>query len=106
MFGPTTDVTRALIGAIDLEGIDPYENWEKATRPSGAAMVPLWQPAYVELLADAGNGQPLPYLPPRGCDLAGQPCRRGGDCGQAFAPRPRHANHLRNRSGKPRCITP
>lgn len=56
MFGSTVDVTQALIGAIDLEGIDPYENWEKATRPAGAALAPLWQPVYAELLADAAGG--------------------------------------------------
>lgn len=44
MFRATVDVTQALIGATDLAGIDPYENGEKATRPSGAALVPLWQP--------------------------------------------------------------
>ncbi len=56
MFGATVDVTEALVGAIDLEGVDPYENWEKTTRPAGAAVSPLWQPVYVELLADAGGG--------------------------------------------------
>ena len=55
MFGPTTEVTQALIGSLDLEGIDPYENWEKTTRPSGASAEPLWQPVYVEILADAAG---------------------------------------------------
>ena len=38
MFGATVDVTLSLIGAIDLEGIDPYADWERATRPAG----PRW----------------------------------------------------------------
>ena len=56
MFGATVDVTQALIGATDLDGIDPYENWEKATRPPGGALVPLWQPVYVELLGHLPAG--------------------------------------------------
>ncbi len=56
MFGATVDVTQALIGATDLAGIDPYENWEKTTRPPGAALVPLWQPVYVELLGGLPTG--------------------------------------------------
>ena len=56
MFGATVDVTQALIGATDLAGLDPYENWEKATRQPGAALVPLWQPVYVELRGDLPAG--------------------------------------------------
>ena len=62
MFGPTTEVTQALIGSLDLEGIDPYENWEKTTRPSGASAEPLWQPVYVEILADAVPTKPSFYV--------------------------------------------
>lgn len=56
MFASTRDVSQALIGSIDLEGIDPYENWERTTRPSGAATAPLWQPVYAELLQSAQGG--------------------------------------------------
>lgn len=52
MFSTTADVTQDVLGVIDLEGIDPYENWEKSTRPLGAALAALWQPVYVELVAD------------------------------------------------------
>ncbi|MGQ0610347.1 MAG: S8 family serine peptidase [Paracoccaceae bacterium] len=55
MFGATTDVTQSLLDAVDLEGIDPYADWERATRPPGAATAPLWQPVYVEILPNGGG---------------------------------------------------
>lgn len=55
MFGATLDVTQSLIGAIDLEGIDPYADWESATRSPGAATSPLWQPVFVEILPNGGG---------------------------------------------------
>lgn len=55
MFGPTVDVTQSLLDAVDLEGIDPYADWERATRPPGAATAPLWQPVFVEILPNGGG---------------------------------------------------
>ncbi len=55
MFSTTTDVTQQVLGVIDLEGIDPYENWEKSTRPSGAALTALWQPVFGELVPDVSG---------------------------------------------------
>lgn len=77
--GPGTDTT--LNGTTPVDRVDPYEDWEKVTRPEALKQVTtagkalsMWQPVHVELLAHvaagfAGSARAL-LLAIKGKDLA------------------------------------
>lgn len=53
-------VMETTLGGTDISRIDPYENWEEATRRPGAlGATPLWKPVYIEVTPDLNH--PLPY---------------------------------------------
>lgn len=53
----------SLVGTAPVDQVDPYEDWERATRPAAQTKaaadgqaLPMWQPVYVELLAHETHG--------------------------------------------------